>query len=261
PPASPAAAGQPTALTANVTSVAPGAPSGTVTFFANGVSLGTGTLDANGAGSLTTSELAAGVNSIVAQYDGDSHFAPGNSAALSVVAAGFAPPASGLSVAPGKSLMIPLTLYAPAGSNLSFSLSCSGLPAGASCAFDLNPVSPEPNGTAVNLTLSFGAGARLAPLAPDGRPSSKRLMGLCAAFSAMLVFAGMARVQRLSRRRLAFAVSCAVIAIACGMAGCGSVAGVSSTGPTSVPTGPIAFTVTGSSGGTAVSTVLLVTVQ
>ena len=98
---SPAVAQQPVMLTATVTSTTAGTPTGTVTFFANGISLGTGTLNPSGQATLTTSSLAAGQDSIVAQYDGDSNFASGNSAPLAVVVAGFAPPPANLTVTAG----------------------------------------------------------------------------------------------------------------------------------------------------------------
>ncbi|MCU1343607.1 MAG: hypothetical protein JWN92_3030, partial [Candidatus Acidoferrum typicum] len=76
--------GQPIGLTATVNSTAtsaPGTPSGSVTFFNNGVLLGTSAVNA-GQALLNISSLPAGADSIVAQYSGDSNFAPSNSSPL-----------------------------------------------------------------------------------------------------------------------------------------------------------------------------------
>src|SRR5258706_5215979 len=76
--------GQPVTLTATVKSTAttaPGTPSGSVAFFNNGVLLGTSAVNA-GQALLNNSSLPAGADSIVAQYSGDSNFAPSNSSPL-----------------------------------------------------------------------------------------------------------------------------------------------------------------------------------
>ncbi len=127
--ASPALARQSVALTATVTSTTSGTPTGMVTFFANGISLGAGSLSTGGQNAVVPLPLNAGPISLIAQYGGDSNFAPGDSAPLSVVVAGFATPPSNLAVTAGQNLVIPLTLFAPAGSGMNFTLSCSELPA------------------------------------------------------------------------------------------------------------------------------------
>ncbi len=159
-----AVAQQSVGLSAAVVSPVPGSPSGIVTFFANGISLGTGTLNSSGQASISTSTLAAGQHSIVAQYSGDTNFAAGNSSPLTIVVAGFAPLPSALAVTRGQSLVIPLTLYGPATPAMSFTLSCSGLPANASCLFDNNPVTPGPAGTTVHLTFSTTMASAKLPL-------------------------------------------------------------------------------------------------
>lgn len=259
---SPAVAQQPVTLTATVTAATSGTPTGTVNFFGNGISLGTGTLDSGGQATLTISSLAAGQNTLVAQYDGDSNFAAGNSAPVSVVVAGFAPPPANLSVAPGKSLLIPLTLFAPAGSNMSFALSCSGLPVQASCTFSANPVTPGPNGTPVQLTLTTVAGSKLGPAQPRRGAPAFPGFGLAALLAAMLGAATLAR--RVPRRSLVASACLTAFALALALGGCGSVggSGTSSAPPTQgTPPGPAAITVTGTSGATTISTVVNVTVQ
>jgi len=258
---SPAVAQQPATLTATVTSATAGAPSGTVTFFANGISLGTGPLSTGGPVTLTTSSLAAGPESMIAQYGGDPKFAPGNSPPLDVVVAGFAPPPANLSVARGQNLVIPLTLFAPAGSNMNFMLSCSGLPANTICMFDMSPVAPGPTGTTVHLTLTTMAGSNLPPVQPHNRDPAMTGFGLASLLAALLAAAALP-LRRAARWRFAACACLAAFALAMAIGGCGAV-GYSSNTPATpgTPAGPAAFTVTGTSGATTISTVVKVTVQ
>jgi hypothetical protein len=257
----PAVAQQPVALTAAVSSATAGTPTGTVAFFANGVSIGTGTLNSSGQATLTTSSLAAGQDSIVAHYDGDSNYASGNSSPLVVVVAGFAPPPANLTVTPGNSLVIPLTLFAPAGSNMSFMLNCSGLPANATCKFDMNPVTPSPNGSTVNLTVATMAGSKL-PGPPEHKgPATLPAFGLFALLAALFAAAA-PPWRRAPRWRLVSCASLATFVLALAMGGCGA-SSYSSNAPVTpgTPAGPAAITVTGASGATTISTVVNVTVK
>lgn len=258
-----AVAQQPVTLSATVTAATSGTPTGAVTFFANGIPLGSGALSTGSQATLTTSSLAAGQASLVAQYGGDANFAPGNSNAVIVVVAGFAPPPANLTVTPGQSLAIPLTLFAPAGSNMSFALSCSGLPANTSCQFNANPVTPGPNGTPVQLTLATMAGSKLVPEGPrDSRPAMPGI-ALAAALAALLAVSSLL-LRGAPRVRLAMCACLATVALAFAIGGCGSGAsGYSSNTPATpgTPPGSASFTVTGASGSTTISTVVNVTVQ
>jgi hypothetical protein len=252
--------GQQVTLTASVSSTATGTPSGSVSFFDSGVSLGMGAVSA-GQAALNVSSLAAGSNSIVAQYSGDTNFAPSNSSSFTVDVVGFAPPPANLTVTAGKTLMIPLTIYGAPGSNLTFMLSCSGLPAGATCAFGTNPVSPgmPPNGTAVQLNLSTMAGSTLLPSEPRKGPLPLGALRLVVILSLLLV-TGMIKLRHAPRRRLAFSMCLAVFTLASVMVGC-STSATTSSGPPGTPKGLATFTVTGTSGSTTITTVLNVTVQ
>jgi len=260
---SPAVAQQRVTLTATVTCTTAGAgpPTGTVTFFDNGISLGAGTLNSSGQTTLTTSSLVAGQDSLVAQYDGDTNFAPGNSTPLAIVVAGFAPPPANLTVTPGQSLVIPLTVFAPAGSTMSFTLSCSGLPANTACMFDMNPVAPGPNGTTVHLTLTTKASSKLLPVQPGKGPPALGGFGLATMLVAL--FAVAALVWRQSPRwRLVPCACLATFALAFAIGGCGT-SSYSSSAPVTpgTPAGATSFTVTGTSGSATISAVLKVTVQ
>jgi hypothetical protein len=256
---------QPVILAATVTSATAGNPSGAVAFFANGISLGTGSLNSSGQATLTTSSLAAGQESIVAQYAGDSNFASGNSSPLDVVVAGFAASPANLNVTRGQSLNIPLTLYAPAGSNMSFMLSCSGLPANAACKFDMNPAVPGPNGTTVNITFTTMASSKLPGLPAHKDPAALRGFELIALLAALFAVAAL-HWRRAPRWRLVSCASLATFALALVIGGCGASSYSSNTpvtpaGSPGTPAGPAAFTVTGTSGATTISTVVNVTVK
>jgi hypothetical protein len=258
---SPAVAQQQVMLTAAVTSTTTGNPSGTVNFFANGISLGTSSLNPSGQATLTTSSLAAGQDSIVAQYEGDLNFASGNSAPLKVVVAGFAPLPAQLTVSPGNKLVIPLTLFAPAGSTMSFMLGCSGLPANASCMFAMNPVMPGPSGTTVNLTVTTMMGSKLPVVQLHKGPPTLPGFGL-AALLALLFAAAALPWRRVSRWRLACCACLATFTLALVIGGCGASSYSSNTPLTpGTPAGPASITVTGTSGATTISTVVNVNVR
>ena len=256
-----AVAQQPVTLTATVTSAAAGTPTGTVTFLANGISVAAKMLDPSGRATFTTSSLAAGQNFIVAQYDGDSNFASGNSTPMTIIVVGFAPPPTNLSVSPGHNLVIPLTLFAPAGSTLSFTLSCSGLPANTTCMFDKNPVAPDPNGTLVQLTLTTAAGSKLPAGQPRQGTPELREVALGALLAALFGVPALFRRQT-PRGRLASCACLGTFVVALAIGGCGA-SGYSSSNPVTpgTPAGAAAILVTATSSSTTVSAVVNVTVQ
>jgi hypothetical protein len=253
---------QPATLTANVTSSVTGTPTGTVTFLGNGVSLGNGTLDATGKATLTISSLAAGPDSFVAQYGGDANFAPANSAGASIAVAGFAPAPASLTVTLGQSVVIPLTLFGP-DSNMSFTLSCSGLPAHSNCSFDQSQVTPGANGTTVHLTFSTIASSNLTPGKPQEIPTPPRGLWLSALLTALAAAVSLL-CRRVPRWRLASCLCAAAFAVPLLMAGCGATSSYSNPSSNSspgTPPGPASFTVTATSGATTIPTVVHVNVQ
>jgi hypothetical protein len=208
---------------------------------------------------LTTSSLTAGSDSLVAQYDGDANFASDNSAPMAIVAAGFALPPSQLTVKAGQNLVIPLTVFAPAGANMNFTLSCSGLPANSSCAFDANPVAPAATGTAVKLTLGTMAGSTMPAPAPQNGVPTLPSTGLAAALAAFLAMAALAP-SRPGRLRVVSCSCLAMFALAALLSGCGA---LTSSAPVNsgTPTGAASFTVTGTSGTITITTTVKVTVE
>ena len=84
-----AVVGQPVALTATISVLAPGAgtPTGGVTFFNGAVALGTAALSAAGQASLTTSTLTLGPHTIGARYVGDASFVTSTAPTLTITIA------------------------------------------------------------------------------------------------------------------------------------------------------------------------------
>jgi hypothetical protein len=72
-------ASQPVTFTAQVQHTGPGTPTGTVEFLANGTLIGSGSVNSGGGASFTTAGLAVGSHFVVANYQGNSEFAPSNS--------------------------------------------------------------------------------------------------------------------------------------------------------------------------------------
>ncbi len=131
------------------------APTGTVTFMDSTTALGTGTLDGSGVATYSTSILSVGTHSITAQYSGDTNFASSVSSAVTetVNAAPtftLAAQLSSLSVMPGSSGTVGLSVTPDNGFNAPVSFACSGLPSEAACSFA--PATVTPNGTAVAST-------------------------------------------------------------------------------------------------------------
>jgi hypothetical protein len=253
--------GQSVTFTATVTSTAGGTPTGTVTFFLNGTtSLGTGALNGSGVATLATTALAVGSPSITASYGGDANYAASTSAPLTenVILAGFAPISAPPPVTAGQNLVIPITVYAASGSGLTFTLSCVGLPAKASCLFGTNPVAPgpPPNGTVVQLT--FETASSELPMRPTNRTPGPWWVPEISMLLAALFAAGMIRFRHAPPRRIAFGACLVVVALAIVLVGC---ANSSSPTYTGTPKGPVAFTVTGTSGATTISAPVSVTVQ
>jgi len=82
----PSTVGQPVTLTATVTPAPTGTPAGTVSFFSGSTLLGTAKVNSSGVATLITSSLSPGMNSITAEYSGNTAFAASTSSAVGVTA-------------------------------------------------------------------------------------------------------------------------------------------------------------------------------
>jgi Glycoside hydrolase family 44/Bacterial Ig-like domain (group 3) len=169
-------AGQSLTLTAAVTSSS-GVATGTVTFSDGVNSLGAVPL-LNGIATIT-STLNAGSHSIIAAYSGDASDGPSTSPAVTVTVANAASPAppapqdfslqlaqTTMSLAPGNSGQIELTVTPQNGFNQQLKLSCSGLPAGATCSFSpstLTPATAMTSSMTITMAPSSAVGMFLLP--------------------------------------------------------------------------------------------------
>lgn len=246
----------PITLTATVTGDSEGAaPTGTITFTdasANngaGATIGTATLTGAGAATLTTTALSPGTHGVTASYSGDANYSGSTSVAdpVSIISMTLASTPTSATVAAGQNTQsIPLTFttnsiftdYYFANLNLS----CSGLPAGATCVFASTTISPTYD--AANGVLSgstsftiYTNGPTLQKAAVTGRkpwggPAALALGGL-------LAFG-------LRRRRRVFAALLGSILLVffLGLSGCGGGGGYNITSQGTTP-GTYAVKVTG----------------
>lgn len=261
-PASVSAGGTVT-LTATVTGTG-GTPTGTVTFLEGATSLGTGTLGASGSATFTTTTLSAGSHSLTARYGGDSTFAASTSTASSVTVAAAAAdfaftasPASATASA-GGSATTTVTATPANGFTGTVTLSCSGLPTGATCSF--SPASLSVAGPAATSTLTIATRARTAradgpqphpghlPLGPD----DVLLAGMAAPLLAARRRRHVTSLRRGARQLswLALVVGAALALHGCGGGGSSDASGGGGGGGgnAGTPAGVYAVTLTASSG-------------
>jgi hypothetical protein len=211
-----------------------------VNFYNGSTLLGTGTLNASGVATFTTSTLAVGTYTITATYQATATFASSSGQVLQVVT----PSSFTVTANPPNQFIrgAGSTTYAVTVTSIQqfagpVSLTCSGLPADATCSFASPTVTLVAGGT-VNTTLTVvntEADARLAlptpPIAPGSKPSGLSPIALAAAFpfglGAFLVgltrrrrglLPGRARVSHSPRIRLLLVLLCATGIIS--LAGC-----------------------------------------
>jgi hypothetical protein len=147
-----------------------GAPAGTVAFLDGASIVGTATLS-SGKASFTSNALVPGTHSIVAQYQGSQTFSASTSSALGVSisaqqlkvqAFGTPPP-----IYPGQQGTVQL-LVSASGPVAAVTLTCSGLPLGATCAFSPDTATNLPT----NVTMTIFASATVAERIESHRPES-----------------------------------------------------------------------------------------
>jgi sugar lactone lactonase YvrE len=155
--ASPTAIGSPVTLTATVLAAA-GMPTGTVTFLDGTNSLGTSALS-QGVATLTTSNMAAGSQSITVNYSGDTNFLASSSSALPQVIEDFTITASAPTVTaqPGGTAVLTFAITPVNGSTFpsAINLTANGLPAGATYTFSPTSVPAGAGPTTVTLTVDL----------------------------------------------------------------------------------------------------------
>jgi sugar lactone lactonase YvrE len=210
---------------------------GTVTWVAGGTTLGSAPVDASGLATLNVSP-AQGVFATVAQYSGDSLYAPSASAPTTITVGptteftiNLTP--STLSMASGSHGMLNLNITSAATFSDTLAIGCAGLPAYATCTFSTNQV-PVGGGVAKSLSVEVDTGNPLGA----GASASLRPTASSTAYSCALpVGAVLALLLGLNRRKLRrinpkFALFALIVLLGAGstvLTGCGSDLNVSKT--------------------------------
>lgn len=103
------------------------------------------------------------------------------------------------------------------------SLTCAGLPAGASCNFAPNPIT---SGSSATLTITTTAHSSAPPVAPANRQGPLSIYGVWVFLAALLALAASSSIKIRADRRLAFCVSGTfLVAFLIFQVGCGSGSG------------------------------------
>lgn len=159
---------------------------------------------------------------------------------------------STLTLAPGQSANLQVTVTATAGNVPAVALACSNLPAGASCAFSPNSVSPGSGKASAILTIS--AGQMTASAHWPAEPAYALWMPMFG-FAGILLLDG----GKLRQRALALLAG-ALLLLACSCGGGASPAAPSST-KQAVSQGSYTVVVTGSSSSAQNSTIVMLNIQ
>lgn len=209
------------AITLNATVTGKGAaPTGSVYFLDGSNVVGSAQVGSGGAASTTTTSLAVGTHSLTAFYTGDANYSSSTSSVDSAqvysVPQGDYTLSSSVNtlVLNGNSTQAYISIATSGGYNQPITFSCSGLPAGYTCAF--SPASITPNGNGVQTTQMTVVGQNTAML--DQSRSARGLMAL-----ASLCFLGLPFCWR-SRRKLMGTICILIFSSCLGMAisGCTS---------------------------------------
>lgn len=225
-------------VTLNV-SVAPqisGTPSGTVTFLDHGTSIGTAQLSGGAASaSFDTAALPAGDHSITASYGGDDDFQPSTTqASLTIVNTApdfsFALSAAEVTVVPGATANLQLTITPAGGLTGPLSVQCLGLPQNATCS--LSSLQLTPSQTPQTATLTIQAYTPTASLQPSDLWRHYGGRGGAATFCCLAVVVPFRRKRR-TLLRCALVLGVIGIGIAGGgmLTGCGSTSKIAYAAP------------------------------
>jgi hypothetical protein len=207
-----------------------GAPTGTIVFLDSGSQLGSATLSA-GAASFTSATLAAGTHTIAATYGGDADYVASNSAAETVTVAA-APTAdyslsmssSSLTLAPGASGTLTITVTPKNGFKQVLGWTCSNLPAGGSCSFGPESTNAANGVATTTLTVNAPSGGQAEiPLREPFSGVECAALWLLAMTGVFVtaVTRGRQAVTGMARWAPAFAAA-GLLAVVLGMQGCAS---------------------------------------
>jgi hypothetical protein len=262
----PSTSGANVSFTAAVTSSTAGTITGTVAFFDGGTQLGTPVTLSAGSASYSTTMLSQGSHSITAQYSGDTNYQASTSPILTQTvtasttdfSVAVLPPQ--LSVTAGQNGTFMVSVAPIGGSTQTVTLSCSQLPANATCSFASNTVTLDGTHTAtvggmIVTTARSTMGPSHSPVEdrhPPAPPSVWQTIALAVAgLSALL----MIRTSRDRAWRLALAMLLLMLP-ALAITACSSSPGSSGT-----PKGTYNISVTGTSNATAHAASIALTVN
>ncbi|WP_176441791.1 MBG domain-containing protein [Granulicella rosea] len=206
-PASPVNTGAGVTFTATVTSPG-GIPTGTVTFFDGGSSIGTATLGAAGTALLTTTALVTGNHTISATYTATPAFAGSSSAPLAYTILGsfnVTSPTQPQYLRGAGSTPYTINVASVNGFFGPVALSCSGLPADATCSFATQTVNVPAGGTAttvMTVTTTVADAALIAPANLNPKADARTSVQSAAMLPIMLFGLGFLGFSIRNRKRL-----------------------------------------------------------
>jgi hypothetical protein len=154
--------GAPLTLTAQVNGGQGPIPTGSLTLLDGTTSLGQQTLNATGQAVFTVANLAAGQHSLSASYAGDNNYLPATSGTFAQSITDFQLSLSSPSqtVTSGAAATYNLSVTPVASFAGNIAVTCSGLPAGASCATTSASINGQPASIAVNVVTSASSDVR-----------------------------------------------------------------------------------------------------
>jgi large repetitive protein len=250
-------------LTATVTNTTAGAtnviPAGTVTFSCPGVGAVTAAVDARGVAAVNCSFPTAGPTSVAAAFSGPQYFSSYVTATVQVGPGSFFLRSGTVTntIAAGGTASYIFGIEAYGDFPSSVALSCSGLPAGASCSFSPASVTPGADGNVVMSTVSITTTAAVASL-EQPYPSRLTVRGSwMAMLFPFLLLSGFCR-KRSPRLMLLLVLLCGTISLT----GCaGATPKNSSPSISATPSGTYNVTITGTSGTLANSEAIVLVVR
>lgn len=208
-----------------------GTPTGTVSILANGNAVGSLTLSSGaGNGTFPSSALPTGNDVLTASYSGDGNFEPSTTASSVTIANVMPDFTFGLqqqqvTLLPSSTVDVPLTITPSGGLSATLSVTCSGLPANASCSLMNGPV--PVNGQPAKATIviqSFAQQAALQPGSNSGFPG--RVPETVLSGFAVVLF-----TRRRFRHKGVLAAALVAGGMMLGLSGCGSSATMTNAAP------------------------------
>jgi Bacterial Ig-like domain (group 3)/MBG domain (YGX type) len=269
-----AAFGASVTLTATVTSTA-GTPAGSVTFYNGSTSLGVGTLNGSGVATLSTTALPAGTDTAIATYAAAGNLAGSSSSGTLTITIAPVKPAgaytlaaspTSLTIAAGGSGKTTLTFTPSGGYSGTISLSCSNLPANASCAFAQSQVTLAGGNQSVNSGLTINttmqtAGKRV-PSHGSQSPFSPALFALVfwcpGGLTGLVVLARRRKLLKTRRLWHLCLLLAGAWALAAGLSGCGMSGYVANVTP---GTSQVTVVATGTSGSVVTTQTVTLTIN